>query len=168
MLQYFKTRDAIRRRRAEKDASWMAYRKMFNRGRTPPLDTQDAIDQLLRERRDLAYLGFAAKRRTLGEPKAIDAMQFQLKATEIMRLQMTEELARNLANLLETEDELHAAVRERDKISDRGSRAYEAANKKVRACQGGVLGAASRITTDLRAVLRPKDPSSRQAKSSSG
>jgi hypothetical protein len=61
-MQYFKTREGVRRRRAEKAAPVAAYSKMFHGGRAPPLDAQDALDQWLRKRRDLAYLKFAAKR----------------------------------------------------------------------------------------------------------
>jgi hypothetical protein len=61
-MPYFRTREAIRRRRSEKAAPLAAYSKMFNGGRAPPLDAQDAVDRWLRERRDSAYLKFAAKR----------------------------------------------------------------------------------------------------------
>jgi hypothetical protein len=61
-MQYLKTRESVRRRRAQKAAPVNAYYKMFHGGRAPPLDAQDALDQWLRKRRDLAYLKFAAKR----------------------------------------------------------------------------------------------------------
>lgn len=61
-MQYLKTREAVRHRRAEKAAFATAYSKMFNGGRPPPLDAQDALDRWLRKRRDLAYLKFASKR----------------------------------------------------------------------------------------------------------
>jgi hypothetical protein len=57
-MLYFKSREAVRRRRAKKAAPDLAYSKMFQ---PKPLNVR--LDRWLRRRRDLDYLRFAAKKR---------------------------------------------------------------------------------------------------------